>query len=129
MRELVVGHRFVELLDSLGETSFDDVKISPDTNDTYHIAACTVPRSSECLNGLRKTIESSPGRVDIACGVEASAKKGYRCGYVVGIDGESAQCATLGILPLTQCQISHSNSGRDLGIAGVEFLRSLKIGQ
>ena len=129
VREIVVDHPFLELLKSLSETSFDDVEISPDTSETYHIAACTVPRLSHRFNGVRKTIEGSPGRVDIACRVEASAKKGYRCGYVVGIDGESAQCAVLRIPPLTQCQISHSNSGRDLGIARVEFLRSLRIRQ
>src|SRR4029453_9168433 len=73
--------------------------------------------------------ECSPGRGDIARRGEASADKEHRCLRVVRIDGESSQFGSLRVFPQTQYIVGHSNIGRDAGVARVEFLRSLRIGQ
>src|SRR6185369_6584560 len=74
-------------------------------------------------------MKSTLGRADVARRDEASHEKRCRCPRVVWIDGESSRFGTLSILPHTQCRIRRSDIRGDLGVAWIEFLRSLMIGQ
>ena len=95
--------------------------------------APAAPRGRRRLRGasdhLWKIIECSPRRGDIARRGKASQDKEHRCLRVVRIDGESSQFDSLRVLPQTQYIVGRSDIGRDTGIARVEFLRSLRIGQ
>jgi hypothetical protein len=44
MRTIVVDNPLLELLKSSSEMSFDNVEISPHTDDTCNVAAWSVPR-------------------------------------------------------------------------------------
>src|SRR5260370_26379291 len=127
MPTIVVARLLLESLESIGETSFNDVEINSRIDDSCNVAA--VDGDETKVEAFWKTTKSSPGRVHVARRVEASTEKICRCDRVVRIDGESLPFGTLRILPKTQRQISHSDIGRDLGVARVEFLRSLRIGQ
>ena len=73
MVEIVTDHLLLESLESIGETSFDDVEINSRID-----AACNVAAVDDGINevdALWETIKSSPGRGDIARRVEASAEK------------------------------------------------------
>src|SRR5262249_7843840 len=122
---IVIDHSLLESLESIGETSLHDVEINRHTTDTHNTAAiiAAAATESEPLDRLWETIESSPGRLDIARRTEASEEQALRCDHVLRIDAESSQCSTVCILPETQCQISRSDIGRDFGIARVELLR------
>src|SRR5437762_7962215 len=113
MRKIVVAHVLLESLKSIGEMSFDDVEISPATNDSSHMAKTAAAAGGTDFGALWKTIESSPGRAGIARRVEARAEQKKRCLRVVRIDGETSQFGTLRILPQTQCQIWMSDIPRD----------------
>src|SRR4029453_8127176 len=95
---------------------------------TRRISAASA-KDSQRLDCLWKTIEGSPGRLDIARRTEASEKKACRCKRVVRIDGESSQFSMLSILPQTQCPVSPSDIGWNLGVARIELLRPLIIHQ
>src|SRR4029453_697534 len=105
----------IESLKSISETSFDDVEINSRIDDACNVAA--VDDRIDKVDALWKTIESSPGRVNVARRVEASGEKIQRCQRVVRIDGESSQFGTLRILPLTQCLISESDTRRGYAYA------------
>src|SRR5213080_4836858 len=134
MCAIVVDHPLLDSLKSIGETSFDHVEVNRPGNDCTNIAGSgsatwTAGAAGNAFDEIWKIIECSPGRVDIARRGEASEDKEHRCLRVVRIDGKSSQFGSLRILPQTQYIARHSNIGRDAGIARVEFLRSLRIGQ
>ena len=91
MAKIVTDHLLLESLKSIRETSFDYVEINPDAAETCNIAACSEPFARECLSVLWKTIESSPGRGNVARRVEPSDEKSRRCLHVVRIDGERSR--------------------------------------
>src|SRR5712691_11346495 len=126
MAEIAIAYLLLESLESIGKTSFHDVEINRHANDSTNVADSRSASRGDALGRFWKTIESSPGRVDIARFVEASDEKLQRCRGLVRIDGESSQFRSLRILPLTKRLISLSDSGRVPSIARIEFLRSLK---
>src|SRR5437763_16085626 len=124
MPTIVIGHFLLESLESIGETSFDGVEINPRIDDACNVAA--VDNGINEVDALWKTIKSSPGRVNVALPVEASAEKIQRCQRVVRIDGESSQLGSLRILPQTQCLISRSDTARDSGLERVAVMSALQ---
>src|SRR5262245_31482471 len=130
MRTIVIDHFLLESLESIGETSLDDVEIDPRIEDICNVAACSnAAASCTHLDALWKTIESSLGRVDITRRVEARVGKNCRCECVVRIDSESSQFSMLRVVPQTQLLVSHSDIERNQAIARVECLRSLEFSQ
>src|SRR5206468_8241376 len=134
MRAIVVDHPLLDSLKSISEMSFGHVEVNRPANDCTNVAGSgsatgAAGAAGDAFDQLWKIIECSPGRVDIARGGEASEDKEHRCLRVVWIDGESSQFGSLRVLPQTQCIAGHSDIGRDSGVARVEFLRSLRIGQ
>src|SRR6266446_596796 len=127
MPTIIIGHLLLDSLKSIGETSFDDLEINSRIDDACNVAA--VEDGINEVDPLWKTIERSPGRVDIARRVEAGDEKIQGCQREVRIDSERSQFGPLRILPQTQCHISRSDSLWDLGVVRIEFLRPLKISQ
>src|ERR1700740_2057231 len=134
MRAIVVDHLVLDSLKSIGETSLDHVEVNRPANDRTNVAGPgsatgAAGAAGDALDQLWKIVECSPGRVDIARRGETSKDKEHRCLRVVRIDGESSQFGTLRVLPQTQCVAGRSDIGRNAGVARVELLRSLRIGQ
>ncbi len=134
MCAIVVDHPLLDSLKSIGETSFDHVEVNQRANNCTNVAGSgsatgAAGAAGDAFDHLWKIIECSPGRGDIARRGEASADKEHRCLRVVRIDGESSQFGTLRVLPQTQYIVGHSDIGRNAGVARVEFLCSLRIGQ
>src|SRR4029077_17335365 len=134
MPAIVVHHLLLDSLKSIDETSFGHVEVNRPANDCANVAGSgsttgAAGAPGDAFDHLWKIIECSPGRVDIARRGEASRDKEHRCLRVVRIDGESSQFGSLRVFPQTQYIVGHSNIARDAGVARVEFLRSLRIGQ
>src|SRR5262245_12738532 len=134
MRTLIVDRRLLDTPQSIGKTSFDHIEINRPTNNCANLAgsgSATGPAgaSGNVLDQVWKTTQRLSGRVDVTGPVETSAEQKQRCQRVVRIDGESSQFGLLRILPHPQRVVGHSDIGRDPGVARVELLRSLRIGQ
>src|SRR5262249_23499709 len=98
---IVIDRSPLESVESIGETSLDDVQINRQGDDNGNVAARSGAARRSDPYGVWKTIESSLGRVDIPRGVKANIGKESRCERVVRIDGESSQFGTLRIFPQT----------------------------
>src|SRR5262245_66390993 len=98
---IVIDHSLLESLESIGETSLHDGEINRHTNDTHNTAApiAVAATESEPLDRVWETIDSSPGRLDIARRTEARAKQTPRCDRVLRIDAETSQGTTLRFIP------------------------------
>src|SRR4029078_1821704 len=134
MRALIIDHSIFDSLSSIAETSFCHVAISRPANDCGNVArsgstARTAGAAGETFDHLRKIFECSSGRGNIARHCETNEYKEHRCLCVVRIDGKSSQFGTLGVFPPTQCIARDSYIHWDAGVARVEFLCSLRIGQ
>src|SRR4030095_11994777 len=73
--EIVVDHFLLESLESIGETSFHYVEINRYASDSTNVSDSSSASQWGGFGRLWKTIESSPGRADIARRVEARAEK------------------------------------------------------
>src|SRR4029450_7486647 len=98
MAKIVTDHLLLESLKSIRKTSLDYVEINPDATKPRYIAACSDPFARYRLSALRKTYESSPGRVNVTRRVEASDEKSRRCLHVVRIDSERSRFPPLRLL-------------------------------
>src|SRR5262249_10284079 len=95
MFTIVCDYLLLESLEGIGEMSLDHVEINRYTEDSFKVAA-SAPAALEdalddkpALDVLRKAIESSPCRVDVARS-ESSVEKDYYSDRVVRIEGESS---------------------------------------
>src|SRR5262249_55483581 len=134
MLAIVVNDPLLNSLKSICKTSFHRVEVNRPANDCTNVAgsgraAGTAGAARDAFDHLWKIIECSPGRVEIPSHGEASQDKEHPRLRVVRIDGQSSQFGALRVLPQTQHIAGHSDIGWDSGVARVEFLRSLRIGQ
>src|SRR5262245_10071113 len=111
----IVRSRFLfERLESITETSLEQVEINRHTDDIQNVRgsltiSARVEAAETALDVLWETIEDSSGGVDIARRIEASLEKNIRCAAIVRIHRKSSQFSALSILPQTQCLVIGSN--------------------
>src|SRR5262245_42018724 len=80
MRTIVVDHVLFDSLESIGKTSFDHVKINRPAGDCTNLAGSGSATwaggaARDVFDHVWKTLERSPGQVDIACAIKASAEQ------------------------------------------------------
>ena len=83
MRTIIIGHFLLESLESIGETSFDDVEINSRIDTACNVAA--VDDGINEVDALLETIKSSPGLSPFACWQESRRQPNQleerRCRY------------------------------------------------